>query len=56
MVLKLDEITARLREQIESFEAPVEVADVGQVLSVGSPEPPTAATGTRRIDRPDAHG
>ncbi len=35
MVLKLDEITARLREQIESFEAPVEVADVGQVLSVG---------------------
>ena len=35
MVLKLDEITARLREQIESFEAPLEVADVGQVLSIG---------------------
>ena len=29
MVLKLDDITARIREQIESFEAPVETADVG---------------------------
>ncbi len=35
MVLKLDDITARIREQIESFEAPVEVADVGTVISVG---------------------
>ncbi len=35
MALKLDDITARLREQIESFEAPLEVADVGAVLSVG---------------------
>jgi len=35
MALKLDDITARIREQIESFEAPVEVADVGTVLSVG---------------------
>lgn len=35
MVLKLDDITARIREQIESFEAPIEQADVGTVLSVG---------------------
>jgi F-type H+-transporting ATPase subunit alpha len=35
MVLKLDEITAQLRQQIEAFEAPVEVADVGHVISVG---------------------
>jgi F-type H+-transporting ATPase subunit alpha len=35
MVLKLDDITARIREQIELFEAPVEVVDVGRVLSVG---------------------
>lgn len=35
MVLKLDDITARIREQIESFEAPIETADVGTVLSVG---------------------
>ncbi|RME99126.1 MAG: F0F1 ATP synthase subunit alpha [Chloroflexi bacterium] len=35
MVLKLDDITARIREQIESFDAPVEVADVGHVISVG---------------------
>ena len=35
MVLKLDDITARIREQIEAFEAPIEVADVGQILSVG---------------------
>jgi F-type H+-transporting ATPase subunit alpha len=35
MVLKLDEITARIRQQIEAFEAPVEVADVGTVMSVG---------------------
>lgn len=35
MVFKLDDITAQLRQQIESFEAPVEVADVGSVISVG---------------------
>ncbi len=35
MVLKLDDITARIREQIESFEAPLEVADVGRVIGVG---------------------
>ncbi len=35
MVLKLDDITARIREQIELFDAPVEVADVGHVISVG---------------------
>lgn len=35
MVFKLDDITAQLRQQIESFEAPVEVADVGTVISVG---------------------
>src|SRR5688572_3754714 len=35
MVLKLDDITARIREQIESFEAPLEQSDVGAVLSVG---------------------
>jgi len=35
MVLKLDDITARIRQQIESFEAPIEEADVGTVLSVG---------------------
>jgi F-type H+-transporting ATPase subunit alpha len=35
MVFKLDDITAQLRQQIESFEAPVEYAEVGTVLSVG---------------------
>ena len=35
MVFKLDDITAQLRQQIESFEAPVEVVDVGSVISVG---------------------
>lgn len=35
MVLKLDDITAQIRQQIEAFEAPIEFADVGQVLSVG---------------------
>jgi len=35
MVLKLDDITARIRQQIEAFEAPIEVAGVGTVLSVG---------------------
>lgn len=35
MVLKLDDITARIRQQIEAFEAPIETADVGTVESVG---------------------
>ncbi|MCB0154033.1 MAG: F0F1 ATP synthase subunit alpha [Anaerolineae bacterium] len=35
MVLKLDDITAKIRQQIESFEAPVETSDVGLVMSVG---------------------
>jgi len=35
MVLRLDEITAQLRQQIESFEAPIEYVDVGSVVSVG---------------------
>jgi F-type H+-transporting ATPase subunit alpha len=35
MALRLDDITAQILEQIESFEAPVETADVGSVLSVG---------------------
>ncbi len=35
MVFKLDDITAQIRQQIETFEAPVQVADVGTVLSVG---------------------
>ncbi|GIK36683.1 MAG: ATP synthase subunit alpha [Chloroflexota bacterium] len=35
MVLKLDDITAQIRQQIEAFEAPVEIADVGAVISVG---------------------
>ena len=35
MVLKLDEITAQIRRQIEEFEAPIEVADIGTVISVG---------------------
>ena len=35
MVLRLDDITAQIRQQIESFEAPIEYADVGTVLSVG---------------------
>ena len=35
MVLKLDDITAQIRQQIESFEAPIETADVGTVISVG---------------------
>ncbi len=35
MVLKLDDITAQIRQQIEAFEAPLEVADVGAVINVG---------------------
>lgn len=35
MVLKLDDITAQIRQQIETFDAPIETADVGTVMSVG---------------------
>jgi F-type H+-transporting ATPase subunit alpha len=35
MVFKLDDITAQIRQQIEAFEAPTEVADVGTIISVG---------------------
>ena len=35
MVLNLDDITAQLRQQIEEFEAPIEYADIGTVISVG---------------------
>ncbi len=35
MVLRLDDITAQIRRKIEEFEAPIEVSDVGTVLSVG---------------------
>lgn len=35
MVLKLDDITAKIRQQIEFFEAPIEAADVGTVISIG---------------------
>jgi F-type H+-transporting ATPase subunit alpha len=35
MVLRLDDITAQIRQQIEAFEAPVEYADVGTVINVG---------------------
>ncbi len=35
MVLRLDDITAQIRQKIEQFEAPIEVADVGTVLNVG---------------------
>ncbi len=35
MVVKLDEITAQIRQQLEAFEVPIETADVGNVLSVG---------------------
>ncbi len=35
MVFKLDDITQEIRQQIESFDAPVEYTDVGYVLSVG---------------------
>ena len=34
-MLKLDDITAQLRQQIETFEAPIEYTDVGTVLSIG---------------------
>jgi len=35
MALRVEDITARIREEIEAFEAPVEMVDVGYVLEVG---------------------
>jgi F-type H+-transporting ATPase subunit alpha len=35
MALRVEDITARIKQEIESFEAPVEVVDVGYVLEVG---------------------
>jgi len=35
MALRVEDITTRIRQEIESFEAPVEVVDVGYVLEVG---------------------
>ncbi len=35
MPLQVEEITARIRREIEAFEAPVEAVDVGYVLEVG---------------------
>lgn len=35
MALRVEDITAKIRKEIESFEAPVEVVDVGYVLEVG---------------------
>jgi F-type H+-transporting ATPase subunit alpha len=35
MVLKLDDITSQIRQQIEEFEAPIETTDVGTVMNVG---------------------
>jgi F-type H+-transporting ATPase subunit alpha len=35
MALRVEDITARIRQEIEAFEAPVETVDVGYVLEVG---------------------
>jgi len=35
MALRVEDITAKIRQEIESFEAPIEVVDVGYVLEVG---------------------
>ncbi|MFQ5612744.1 MAG: F0F1 ATP synthase subunit alpha [Anaerolineae bacterium] len=35
MALNIDDITAAIKQQIESFEAPVETVDVGRILEVG---------------------
>ena len=35
MALRVEDITAKIRQEIESFEAPMEVVDVGYVLEVG---------------------
>ena len=35
MALRVEDITAKIRQEIESFEAPMEVVDVGYVLELG---------------------
>ena len=35
MALRVEEITARIRQEIEAFEAPVEAVGVGYILEVG---------------------
>jgi len=35
MVIKLEEITARLQQEIAAFEPPIEVVEVGEVIEVG---------------------
>ncbi len=35
MALRVEDITARIRQEIEAFEAPVEMVDIGYVLDVG---------------------
>ena len=35
MAIRVEEITARIRQEIEAFEAPIEAVDVGYVLEVG---------------------
>ena len=35
MALRVEEITSRIRQEIEAFEAPVEAVDVGYILEVG---------------------
>jgi F-type H+-transporting ATPase subunit alpha len=35
MALRVEEITARIRQEIEAFEAPIEAVDVGYILEVG---------------------
>ncbi len=35
MAFRVEEITARIRQEIEAFEAPVEAVDVGYILEVG---------------------
>jgi F-type H+-transporting ATPase subunit alpha len=35
MAIRVDDITTRIRREIESFEAPLKTVDVGYVLEVG---------------------
>ena len=35
MALRVEDITTKIRQEIERFEAPMEVVDVGYVLEVG---------------------
>ena len=35
MALNLDDLAASLKQQIESFEAPVETVDTGRIIEVG---------------------